>query len=98
MPNSGIQKFCSKKCRREYEAIYQQKRKSRPKKKCEICGRDFVPRIRKQVTCSRKKCQKERYKRASIRKAEAKCKLDFSKGTVYVLDEETWQWKKEIRS
>ena len=40
---------------------------------------------------------KENYKRKAQKKHEEKVKTDFSKGKVYVLDEETWTWKLEDR-
>lgn len=69
----------------------------RESKKCCICGLEFIPKQRKQVTCGKLECQRQNTVETNRIQAEQKSQREFSKGLVYVLDEETWTWKKEKR-
>lgn len=65
-------------------------------KPCMICKEIFTPISWKNVICGKKSCQSMQRKLHGERVREAKSREEFSKGRVWILNMETWEWKLKV--
>lgn len=95
---NSTRKTCSPECKEKLVNRLQRaySRKEEPRK-CEICGVEFFSRSHNAVSCAKKECKREHHSRKARKKSEEKTRKEFSKGKVFVLDEEKWEWTEENR-
>lgn len=62
------------------------------KRICVVCGKEFLPKTKNGLLCS-DECKRKRAKAIMRKRMDDKTRSDFSRGRVWQLDMEKWQWE-----